>query len=106
MKRKPTNNLAWEKTAKYLLQAFFLVLLHLSAVAQQRIQGKILDDKGSPLPGATVQVKGTNVTTQTDTQGNYTISAPSASSALVILNCGDESLLSSSFGTSPKNAPT
>src|SRR5690349_19207555 len=91
MKRKPTNNPAWRTAARYLLQAFFPVLLHFSAVAQQRIQGKIVDDKGSPLSGATVQVKGTTNTTQTDAQGNYTISAPSASSTLVISFVGYES---------------
>ena len=81
MKRKPTNNAAWRTTARYLMQAFFPLLLHFSATAQQRIQGKILDDKGSPLSGATVQVKGTTNTTQSDAQGNFLISAPSASDA-------------------------
>ena len=45
--------------------------------AQQSIKGKVLDDYGLPLPGATVVVQGTTVGTVTSTDGEYTISAPS-----------------------------
>ncbi|MFC4209805.1 SusC/RagA family TonB-linked outer membrane protein [Pedobacter lithocola] len=38
------------------------------------IQGKVLDDKGFPLPGATVKVVGTNKQTISDGQGNFSLS--------------------------------
>lgn len=41
---------------------------------QQKIQGKIIDKEGLPLPGATVLEKGTNNGTVTDFDGNFTLS--------------------------------
>lgn len=80
MKRKLTSIRAWESIAKFmLLQAVFLLLVGFSAFAQVSIHGKILDEKGNPLVGATVQVKGANKSTQTDQQGDFTINAPSSS---------------------------
>lgn len=44
----------------------------LSAVLQQlKITGTVTDEKGSPLPGATVQVKGSTLGTLTDATGKY-----------------------------------
>ena len=44
--------------------------------AQQiSITGTILDENSMPLPGANVIIKGTNIGTQTDFDGNYSISA-------------------------------
>ncbi|MEN8115466.1 MAG: TonB-dependent receptor [Bacteroidota bacterium] len=40
---------------------------------QKSISGKVTDEKGEPLPGATVVVKGTTQGTVTDVDGNYTI---------------------------------
>ncbi len=40
------------------------------------IRGIIFDDIGYPLPGANVIVKGTNISTETDFDGFYTINAP------------------------------
>lgn len=37
------------------------------------VKGRITDDKGEPLPGANVLVKGTNIGTSADADGNYTI---------------------------------
>src|SRR2546423_2047355 len=75
----------------WLLQAAFL-LLGFAAFAQQSIHGKILDDKGSPLSRATIQVKGANQTTQTDQQGNFTLSVPSTSSKLIVSMVGYKKL--------------
>jgi len=91
MKKKPTDNVAWGMLVKKaLMQATFLLLLGFSAVAQVKIQGKILDEKGNSLRGATIQVKGTINTTQTDREGNFTISVSSASSRLVVSFVGYE----------------
>jgi TonB-linked SusC/RagA family outer membrane protein len=40
------------------------------------IQGSVLNEKGSPLVGVTVHVKGTNISTGTDENGKFIIKAP------------------------------
>ncbi|MFT3945842.1 MAG: carboxypeptidase-like regulatory domain-containing protein [Agriterribacter sp.] len=40
---------------------------------QQPITGKVTDESGSPVAGATIQVKGSSQTTITDVDGNFTI---------------------------------
>jgi len=41
-----------------------------------RIKGKVTDEKGEPLPGVTVRLKGTTVGTSTDMEGHYSITLP------------------------------
>ncbi len=41
---------------------------------QAIVKGKVTDEKGIPLPGVSVNVKGTNTSTSTDANGNYSIS--------------------------------
>lgn len=41
------------------------------------VKGKVTDEKGEGLVGVSVLIKGTNKGTSTDTDGNYTIQAPS-----------------------------
>ncbi len=47
----------------------------LTVAPQSTITGTVTDDTGAPLPGANVLVKGTTNGTQTDFDGNYTITA-------------------------------
>jgi len=56
-----------------------------------RISGKVTGQNGDPLSGVSVTVKGTSIGTATDTQGNYTLSAPDASTTLVFSYVGYES---------------
>ncbi|MBD8491309.1 TonB-dependent receptor [Echinicola sp. CAU 1574] len=44
-----------------------------SLSVQQLISGKITDEQGAPLPGATIRVKGTSLGTVTDLDGNFSI---------------------------------
>jgi len=53
------------------------------------IKGKITDDKGQPLEGATILVKGTNNGTKTDANGNFSINAE-PNSTLIISYVGFE----------------
>ncbi len=53
------------------------------------IKGKITDDKGQPLDGATVLVKGTKNGTKTDANGNFSINAE-PNSTLIISYVGFE----------------
>lgn len=41
--------------------------------AQNQLTGKIIDNNGMPLLGATVVVKGTSYGTQADMDGNFTL---------------------------------
>lgn len=52
------------------------------------IKGKVTDQSGSPLPGATVMAKGTKVAVLTDFDGNFVIEMPANSTGLVISYVG------------------
>jgi TonB-linked SusC/RagA family outer membrane protein len=54
------------------------------------IKGKVIDEKGNALPGATVQIKGSTITTMTDANGDFTIDVPISSSKLIISYVGME----------------
>lgn len=56
--------------------------------AQQSIKGKVTDEAGMPLPGATVMQKGTNDGATTDFDGKFTIPVTYASAVLVISYVG------------------
>jgi TonB-linked SusC/RagA family outer membrane protein len=47
-----------------------------SAPADRPITGRVTDDKGEGLPGVTVLVKGTNLGTNTDMDGKFTVNVP------------------------------
>ncbi len=46
------------------------------------VSGKVTDNKGEPLPGATVVVQGTTIGTVTDMEGKYSITIPNNASQL------------------------
>ena len=62
---------------KKIFQAVILLMFYSTmAIAQQReITGKILDENGQPLSGASVVIKGTKKGTSADVEGNFRISA-------------------------------
>lgn len=63
------------KTITFL---FIFLLSGISiAFAQNAIKGNVYDKSGTPLPGVTVKVKGTQQGTQTDANGHYSINAAS-----------------------------
>jgi TonB-dependent SusC/RagA subfamily outer membrane receptor len=57
------------------LIAILFFLVPLLAQAQAPVSGRVLDEKGQPVVGATVQVKGAKSGTKTDANGNFTINA-------------------------------
>ena len=64
---------------KTKLNGFLTLLLafvvQISFAQNKSVSGVVSDQSGTPLPGATVLVKGTNNGTTTDFDGNYTIQA-------------------------------
>ncbi len=66
------------KFTKSLIFCFFTILFSVYGQAQQAsISGKVIDENGQPIPGATILVKGTTVGTTSDFNGNYEIKAAS-----------------------------
>src|SRR5690606_33771357 len=57
----------------------------------RRVTGTIADKEGNPLPGATITLKGTAITTQADSKGQFAISVTQESSVLVVTMVGYES---------------
>ncbi|WP_170113621.1 TonB-dependent receptor [Mucilaginibacter yixingensis] len=55
------------------------------------ITGRVVDEKGLPLPGVTVKVKNTKTAAASDINGNYKISVPDVSAVLVFSFVGYES---------------
>lgn len=47
------------------------------------VRGRVVDEKGEPLPGASVKLKGTSSGVVTDINGQYTISVPDEKAVLV-----------------------
>lgn len=60
------------------------------SIAENTIRGKVTDSNKQPLFGATVSVKGTNLATQTDAQGAFSITVPEGKNILVISFVGHE----------------
>ncbi|GAA0873538.1 SusC/RagA family TonB-linked outer membrane protein [Gangjinia marincola] len=62
---------------KLLKKVCFLLFLAIStAWAQEKsIQGTVVDNNGLPLPGVNIVIKNSSIGTQTDFDGNYTITA-------------------------------
>ena len=69
---------------KKILFSMLLFAASLSTViAQSRVDGKVYDETGEPLPGATVVVKGTSFGVATDFDGNFQISADASQTLIV-----------------------
>ena len=59
------------------------------AVAAVTVQGRITDEKGNPLPGATVILKGNaSVGVSSDADGKFSLSVPDGNATLVISSVG------------------
>ena len=57
---------------------------------QQQVSGKVTDETGLPVPGATVMIKGTTTGTSTNFDGNYTLKVPFPENVLVFSFLGFE----------------
>lgn len=61
----------------------FTSLNLIKKVADTEVRGKVQDEKGDPLPGVSINVKGTANGTITDAGGNYSIMVPDGRAVLV-----------------------
>ena len=77
---------------KFLSMVLLMVLLTGMAFAQQKtISGKVIDETGAPVTGATIVVKGTTVGTVTDLDGKFSIGVPAAGKVLLVSFIGMKS---------------
>ncbi|TDE17772.1 TonB-dependent receptor [Dyadobacter psychrotolerans] len=56
--------------------------------AEIALKGKVSEENGSPLPGVSILIKGSNTGTTTDSDGSYTITVPDANAVLVFSYVG------------------
>ncbi len=62
-----------------------LLFLSQVALAQTKpVSGKITDEKGEAIPGASVQAKGTSIGTVSDPSGAFKLNVPSQTKTLVV----------------------
>ena len=75
---------------KNLLLVCLLFFTFSTVIAQDRtVSGKVTaTNDGLPLPGVSVTVKGTNIGTQTDGNGNFQLSAPNSATTIVFRYIG------------------
>lgn len=69
---------------KILLIFSFLAATHLSFGQGHTVSGKIVDEAGQPVIGATVKVKDGQQATFTDENGNYTVEVPNGNVTLLV----------------------
>jgi TonB-linked SusC/RagA family outer membrane protein len=68
-----------------VLLFFTFILLCSQLPAQSRIiSGKVQDEKGNPVPGASIQIKGSRRGTSTNADGVFSISAPANAKLLMV----------------------
>lgn len=66
----------------------FLILMPFITYAQKDIKGKVSDESGEPLIGATIVVKGSSQGTISDVDGNYSLEVPGENTVLVFSYTG------------------
>ncbi|MFT2010453.1 TonB family protein [Pontibacter sp. 13R65] len=72
------------------------------ATSSNNISGKVLSENGDGLPGVTVTLKGTQTSTVTDLEGNFTLAAPTVTRTLAFNYIGyapTETTLDATAGT-------
>lgn len=69
---------------RFLLLFLSAVVMSVSVNAQHTLRGKIMNEQGDALAGATIQIKGTNTTTISNESGNFSIQIPSPQSVIQI----------------------
>ncbi len=78
---------------KFLLSGVFIMCCLLQTFAQRKtISGNVTDaSTGQPVVGSTISVAGSKEATQTNAEGNFTISLPASAQKLTVTSVGYES---------------
>src|SRR6476620_5307308 len=76
---------------KALMMCPILLLTAFVAQAQKTITGKVTDEKGNPVAGASIVIKGGKGGATTDSSGTFNLSVPAGSNTLVTSFVGYQS---------------
>lgn len=71
-----------------LFSLLFFLFLQQSMAQTKTVTGKVTDDKGAPVAGATVTASGSKGGTSTDADGNFKLNTPSSARVLQISSVG------------------
>ena len=71
-----------------LLCPLFLLMSQLTWAQTKTISGKVTDEKGSPVAGASILVKGTKTGVSTDASGSFSVSVPASATTLIVSYVG------------------
>ena len=74
----------------YTLEKNSIVIAARPSVTSKKITGTVKDEKGEPLPGVTILVKGTTTGSATDANGNYSLVVPKLGVQLIFSFIGME----------------
>ncbi|MFW5726088.1 MAG: TonB-dependent receptor plug domain-containing protein, partial [Bacteroidota bacterium] len=69
---------------RIIFSFIFTLLIAVSAIAQRNITGKVMDQDGNTLPGATVVVPGTTTGVTSDMDGDFALTIPAGQSAFEV----------------------
>lgn len=67
----------------YLLLSVLLLLSNVLLAQNRTITGTVTDEKDQPLPGVTVTIKGSSISTSTDVDGKYSLKATNLQNVVV-----------------------
>ena len=83
------SSACYKKRIRYFFVSSIFLLFFSFAFSQQKtVTGRVTDPDGKPLPNATVTVKGTNTSTTTNADGQYSITLPSNANTLIFSYVG------------------
>src|SRR6476620_10238335 len=75
----------------FILAPVILLILAFRPVSSHPVSGKVTDDHGTPIQGASVVIKGTNIATLSSSDGVYTLTVANKNETLVFAAVGYES---------------
>lgn len=71
---------------KGLLLQLLMLVCGLAAYAQQSpVKGRVTDENGTPIAGATVTIRGTHISVQTDATGNFSIEPGNRTNPVLVI---------------------
>lgn len=86
--RPDSSTPGWLHISRSCALVIALLVCTVSAFAQSKITGRVVDDQQQGLPGVSVVVKGTTTGSVTDATGNYALTAPNKNGTLVFSYIG------------------
>ena len=76
---------------KKIFTLLALCVVSLGIMAEKQVSGIVVDEKGEPIIGASVQVKGTTIGTISDYDGEFSLSVPDDATTMTVSFVGMQS---------------